>query len=286
MNTKCSFFIFLAAVLLTSVACSFGVPSSSSLETGPVETLTLNEPRSSAGVLDVTFDMTLSEFNLSNGTEELLDGEIRYNVAAWEPTVARSNDSLTISQDDGDYTRQGFPGDDVVNVWDIRLVKVPMNLVVSADAYDATMDLSGLPIRRMTVQDGTSQAVVRFDEVNPEATDRLSYQTGASEITFIGLANANFAEMNFDGGAGEYSFDFSGDLQRDAAVTIDVGFSSVRIIVPSGVSARVDVEGGTGQVDAASAWRTEGDTYVNPSNGPLLTIIVNVGAGDVHLANQ
>jgi hypothetical protein len=286
MKTKRSFFVFLATVLLTSLACSFGVPSISQLETGPVETLTLNEPRSSTDVLDLTFDMALGEFNLSNGAEALLDGEIRYNVAEWEPTVVRKNSSLTISQDAGDYSRQGFPGEDVVNVWEFRLGNVPMNLTVSAGAYDATMDLSGLPIRRFTVQDGASEVEIRFDAVNPEDMDRLSYQTGASEIKFIGLANANFDEMNFDGGAGEYSFDFSGELQRDAAVTIDVGLSSVRIIVPSGAAARVDIDGGPGQVNALGAWQTDGDTYVNPGDGPQLTINVNVGAGDVHLANQ
>jgi hypothetical protein len=230
--------------------------------------------------------MAFGEFTLSNGAGALLDGEIRYSVAEWEPTVTRRNDSLTISQDAGDYTRQGLPGDDVVNVWNIRLGNVPMNLVVSADAYDATMDLSGLPIRRLTVQDGAGEVEVRFDEVNPEDMDRLSYQTGASEIMFIGLANANFAEMNFEGGAGEYSFDFSGNLQHDAAVTIDVGLSTVRIIVPSGVAAQVDVDGGTGSVDATGAWQNEGSAYVNPGSGPRLTIAVNVGAGDVKLANQ
>jgi hypothetical protein len=286
MKTNHSLFMFLATVLLTSLACSLGVPSISQLETGPVETLTLNEPRSTTDVLDLTFDMALGEFNLTNGAEELLDGEIRYNVAAWEPTVIREDGSLTISQDAGGYTREGFPGEDIVNAWDFRLGSVPMNLTVSAGAYEATMDLSGLPIRRFTVQDGAGEVEIRLDELNPEPMNRLSYQTGASEITFIGLANANFAEMNFDGGAGEYSFDFSGNLQRDAAVTIDVGLSTVRIIVPSGVAARVDVDGGTGLVDTAGAWQTEGGAYVNPGRGPRLTITVNVGAGDVDLVNQ
>ena len=286
MKTKQSPIVFLMTVLITSLACSFGVPSVSRLETGPVETLTLNEPRSNADVLDLTFDMAFGEFNLSNGAEGLLDGEVRYNVAAWEPVVVRKDGSLTISQDAGDYTRQGFPGEDVVNAWDFRLGSVPMNLTVSAGAYDATMDLSGLPIRRFTVQDGAGEVEVRFDELNPELMDRLSYQTGASEITFIGLANANFDEMNFDGGAGEYLFDFSGELQRDTSVTIEVGLSTVRIIVPSDVAAEVDVDGGPGQVIALGAWQNEGNSYINPGDGPQLTITVNVGAGDVHLANQ
>jgi hypothetical protein len=286
MITNHSLFVFLATALVTSLACSFGVPSISPLETGPVETLTLNEPRSNTDALDLTFAMAVAEFRLTNGSEELLDGEIRYNVAAWEPAVVRRNGSLTISQDAGDYTREGFPGEDVVNAWEVRLGSVPMNLTVSAGAYEATMDLSGLPIRRFTVQDGAGEVEVRFDEVNPESMDRLSYQTGASEITFIGLANANFAEMNFDGGAGKYSFDFSGNLQRDAVVTIDAGLSTVRIIVPSGVAAQVDVDGAAEQIIALGAWQTEGDSYVNPGNGPQLIFSVNVDAGDVHLANR
>jgi hypothetical protein len=286
MQTKHSFFIFLVTGLLTSLACSLGVPSISKLETGPVETLTLNEPRSTTDVLDLTFDMALGEFDLTNGSEALLDGEIRYNVAGWEPAVVRKDGSLTISQNAGDYTREGFPGEDVVNAWEFRLGSVPMNLTISAGAYEATMDLSGLPIRRFTVQDGAGHVEVRFDDLNPETMDRLSYQTGASEITFIGLANANFAEMNFNGGAGEYSFDFSGNLQRDAVITIDVGLSTVRIIVPSGVAAQVDVDGAAKKIFALGAWQTEGDSYVNPGNGPQLTISVNVGAGDVHLANH
>jgi hypothetical protein len=286
MKPKYSLFVFLATTLLTSLACSFGIPSIAQLETGPVETLTVNEPRSNADVLDLTFDMAFGEFNLINGAKALLDGEIRYNVAAWEPTVVRKDGSLTISQDAGGYTREGFPGDDVVNAWDFRLGSVPMNLTVSAGAYDATMDLSGLPIRRFTVQDGAGEVQVRFDELNPETMDRLSYQTGASEITFIGLANANFDEMNFDGGAGDYLFDFSGDLQRDADVNINVGLSTVRIIVPSGVAAQVNTDGAAEQIFALGTWQTEGDSYVNPGDGPQLTITVNMGAGDVHLANR
>ena len=154
MKTNHSHFVFLATVLLTSLACSFGVPSISQLETGPVESLTMNEPRSNEDVLDLTFDIAFGEFNMSDGSKGLLDGEIRYNVAAWEPAVVRRNGSLTISQDAGDFTRQGFPGEDVVNVWEFRLGSVPMNLTVSAGAYDATTDLSGVPIRRLTVQDG------------------------------------------------------------------------------------------------------------------------------------
>jgi hypothetical protein len=114
-----------------------------------------------------------------------------------------------------------------------------MNLTLQAVAYHSILDLSGLRLRRFTVQDGASQAQLRFDTPNPEQMDRLSYQTGASEIEFIGLANANFEQLDFEGGARDYSFDFSGQLQREAEIHIQVGLSTVQIIVPQGTAAQV-----------------------------------------------
>jgi hypothetical protein len=32
------------------------------------------------------------------------------------------------------------------------------------------------------------------------------YDTGVSNITFLGLANGNFAQMTFEGETGDYSF--------------------------------------------------------------------------------
>ena len=42
----------------------------------------------------------------------------------------------------------------------------------------------------------------------------LRYETGASTVKLNGLANANFGTLIFSGGAGDYTLDFSGDLQR------------------------------------------------------------------------
>ena len=55
-----------------------------------------------------------------------------------------------------------------------------------------------------------------------------------------GLANANFSTMIFSSGAGDYTLDFSGDLQRDATVTITTGLSNLKLVVPKGVAATAD----------------------------------------------
>ncbi len=73
--------------------------------------------------------------------------------------------------------------------------------------------------------------------------DRLQYETGASTVTMTGLANANFKTMEFKGGAGSYTLDFSGQLRTDATVRVKAGVGTMRIVVPAQTAARVTVSG-------------------------------------------
>jgi hypothetical protein len=114
----------------------------------------------------------------------------------------------------------------------------------------------------------------------------LRYDTGASQATLSGLANANFRAMDFRSGAGDYRLDFSGDLQQDADVTIKSGLSSIVIVVPEGTPATVRFEGGLANVDRSGAWRLSGSVYSLPGEGPELTITVEIGAGNLELRDR
>jgi hypothetical protein len=92
--------------------------------------------------------------------------------------------------------------------------------------------------------------------------------------------------MSFEGGAGNYTFDFSGDLQQDANVTIDTGLSDLEILVPTGVSAVVDVDSGLSQVDTVGTWSKEGSSYVSDGSGRKLTIVIKMGTGSLRLVNK
>lgn len=259
MESKRSSQIALAILAATTLACSPGVPAFSKVETGATQTLSLNDSQPNPGTgMDVNMIMAMGELNLSGGAETLLEGDVSYNVEEWKPTVTSTGTSLTVTQGEADDAVWGFPGEDVVNVWDVKLGNIPMNLSLRAGEYDASLDLSGLPLRRLDIQDGASKCEIRFDSLNPEEMHSLTYSTGASTITFLGLANTNFAQMNFEGGAGEYTFDFSGSLQRDAAVSIKAGLSTVRIVVPQDVSARVVVKDAVGSVFVNDQWEQEG----------------------------
>lgn len=279
--------VFFAIIVITSLACSFGVPQVSRIQTGFTQTFTLNEPRPSTdAVQNVNLKMGMGEFQLAGGAESLLEGEVRYNVEEWKPNVTKEDNSLTITQGKEDDPVGGLPGEDIINEWTVRLGDVPMNLSLRAGAYDGTLDLSGLRLQQLDVQDGASSSEIRFNTLNPEQMQSLTYHSGASNITFLGLANANFTQMTFEGGAGEYVFDFSGDLQRDANVNIKVGLSNVQILVPAGISAKVFVDDGLDSVSMEGTWTKESDHYVNDGDGSQLTINVDMGVGSLRLANQ
>jgi hypothetical protein len=278
-----------SALVIASLACSFNlnVPDIGQVETGPEQTVTVAEPAPEAAeVVDVELEMGAGELDLSAGASGLLEGEIRYNVADWEPTITNTGDTLTVSQGDRDDDGITLPSDDIVNSWTLQLGEVPMNLSVSAGTYEGTMELGGVPLRRLEIRDGASSTQVNFASLNPEEMDRLVYETGASSVTLTGLANANFEEMEFRGGAGEYALDFSGDLQREASVRVAAGLGAVRITVPAGTSARVEVSGGLNAVDTQGTWNVSGDVYETTGSGPLLTIEVEMGAGSLTLVSQ
>jgi len=284
------FTVLLAAAALAgaTLACSvnFGGPS---LKTGPIETLTINESLPD-GVDEVTLtiNLTAGKLNLSGGAAGVLEGEIRDNVEEWAPTVTNTGDTLVVDQGAGESDQGGFNfgGDDIVNDWDLQLGDIPYNLTVNAGAYDGQLDLSGVPLRHLEINDGASQAEVVFNRLNSEPMDRLSYQTGASKVTLRGLANANAAEVSFNGGAGDYELDFTGDLQRDLHVTITAGVGNLNIVVPQGTTVVVNTSGGVSDVNTNGDWAHSGDAYTASGSGPTITIDLEMGVGSATLTQK
>jgi hypothetical protein len=86
-------------------------------------------------------------------------------------------------------------------------------------------------LKSLTVRDGASHVDLSFLEPNQTEMSLLRYETGASDVKLTGLANANFSTLTFSGGAGNYTLDFGGELQRDAVVTIDAGLGNVTVVI-------------------------------------------------------
>ncbi|MCL4562530.1 MAG: toast rack family protein [Chloroflexi bacterium] len=282
---KPQLYAVIAVLLLASLACSINI-NIPNIQTGPTQILTVNEPLPSGNeVTSVNIGMGAGTFKLSGGASVLVDGTIKYNVDSWKPTIERSGNSLSIQQ--GNNSINGIPTKNIVNDWDLKLNNtVPMDLDISAGAYKGTLDLSGLHLRNLAISDGASESEVTFSTPNPEQMDRLTYKTGASKVDLTGLGYANFSQMTFDGGAGSYTLDFSGKLSRDAAVTIRAGVSSLTVLIPAGMNARITNSGGLSNINAQGTWTVTDNVYSTSGSGPTLNVTIEMGVGSLKLIAQ
>jgi len=277
-------YIVVLTLAISTLACSFTV-NAPEISTGEIQTFSVNEavPASTEDVT-VAIEMGAGRLNVNGGAKSLVEGTITYNVFGWEPEITRENNRVRIHQ--GSLDEIKIPNDNVVNDWDLNLGVTPIALEISAGAYEGKINLTGVPLTNLTISDGASKASVEINQVNPVEMDTFAYKTGASEVKIYGIANANADQFTFDGGAGDFTLDFTGTLQRDLKVNIDSGVSSIKIIIPDGVAADVVISGGLNNISPKGTWTINGSTYSKPGSGPAIHITIDMGVGSLDLINQ
>jgi len=209
-----------------------------------------------------------------------VEGTATYNYAAFKPEVSVDGGDALVKM--GEI--KSLPSfDNLRNKWDLKLGDTPMNLTIESGAYDGNFELGGLSLNALTIKDGAANVKLAFSEPNPMEMSTFRYGTGASDVKMTGLANANFSILDFSSGAGDYTLDFSGELQRDASIKISSGLSNVIVVVPENVNAIVTIDGGVSNISAGSSWDISGNVYKQTGEGPTLTFVIEIGAGNVTL---
>ncbi len=276
MNLKIISAILILA--LASLACGFTVNLPERSKGGPeiTESITVPDPKSDATRLTIAFGA--GKLMLSSGAQNLVDGTATYNVKDLKPEIEKSDSNIEIKQGD---LKSLPPVENVKNEWDLKLGAMPMDLTVKAGAYEGSLELGGLALKSLTVKDGAANVDVSFKEPNQTEMSLLRYETGASNVKLTGLANANFSTLAFAGGAGNYTLDFSGKLQRDAVVTVGAGLGDMSLVIPKDVNAVITVEGASLNVNHSSGWTQNGQKYTQKGSGSTLTIVIKMSAGNL-----
>jgi uncharacterized protein DUF2154 len=288
MNVKIISAILVLA--LASMACGFSIDLPERPKAGPEveESITVEIPKQAPSGDEVSEDIHLTisfgagTLTVSPGAENLVDGTAVYNVEDLKPRIQKSGGSIEIRQ--GDF--KSLPlFEDMKNEWDLKLNDTPLDLTVQAGAYEGNLELGGLALQTLTVKDGASHVDLSFKEPNQTEMSVLRYETGASDVKLTGLANANFSTLTFSGGAGNFTLDFSGELQRNGVVTVESGLGNLSLIVPEDVDAVVTVESTAVNINHGSDWSQNGQTYTQNGSGPTLTIVVKMAAGNLVLTH-
>lgn len=278
MNAKIISAILVLA--LASMACGFSIDLPERAQAGPEveESIEIADPESDETRLTLSFGAGQLTLSPDPKGANLVEGTAVYNVADLKPRIQKNGDSIEIRQ--GDFKSLPF-FDNMKNEWDLRLSDSPLDLTLEAGAYEGTLELGGLALKSLTVRDGASHVDLSFQEPNQTEMSVLRYETGASDVKLTGLANANFSTLAFSGGAGNYTLDFGGELQRDAVVTVNSGVGNVSLIVPEGIQGEVTVESAAVNINHGSGWSQNGQKYTQDGSGPTLTIVVKMAAGNL-----
>jgi hypothetical protein len=266
---------------LASLACGFTIDIPRRPTPGPAVTDQISVAVPGTGETRLTIAFGAGKLSLSPGAEDgLVEGTATYNISDLKPEITEEGSDIRIKQ--GDYSFEDLPSfEGVRNEWDFKLGSTPMDLTLEAGAYDATYEFGGLSLRALTVKDGAADVTLSFSSPNQAEMSMLRYETGASNVELIGLANANFNTLVFQSGAGDYTLDFSGELQRDATVTISSGLSNIILVIPESVNATITMESGLTNVSTVAGWAKNGNLYTHEGEGSTLTFLIKMGAGNI-----
>jgi hypothetical protein len=276
MNSK--LILAFLALAAASMACGFDIPKMPT--PGPEITDEIAIPIPDADEASLHLSFGAGEMTLAPGAKKLVEGTATYNYAAFKPEVNVDGGNAEINMSE----IKSLPSfENLKNIWDLKLGDTPMNLTIESGAYDGTFEFGGLSLNNLSIKDGAANVELAFSEPNLVEMSTFRYETGASNVKMSGLANANFSIFDFSAGAGDYTLDFSGELQRDASIKISSGLSNIIVVVPEDLQAVVAVDGGASNVNAGSGWSQSGDVYKQKGEGPTLTFVIEIGAGNVTL---
>ena len=281
-TTKLLALLFVIA-LMTSCNTQTVPPGA---ENGSQMTFTISEaPFDTSEPTQLGIEMGGGKLFLAGGTDKLVEGTVVVNHELQQPAAIRENNSLTLKQQRPDSTLS-IPREKYINNWDIKVGTVPIDLSITAGAYEGVMELGGLALTNLTVADGASTSSIKFSHPNAAEMSLLSYKTGASTTKVEGLGNAHVETVDFTGGVGNFLFDFTGENLADMDVFIDSGMSSITIVIPANARSEITIAGDMNNVDISGTWTVDNNLYQSGSKGPLIKILLDVGFGDLKFVQK
>jgi hypothetical protein len=182
------------------------------------------------------------KLNISPASEgSLFRANLKYDADIFKhPVLAYSNGTLKVDMSEGSVKGRNMKAGRL----DLELgTRAPIDLDLSFGAAEATVDLSGMPIRRAAFHTGASQTKLTISKLNPIVCEEIKLEVGAAEFQAIGLGNLNADRINVSGGVGSVTLDFSGSSKRDITSHIEMGLGELILRVPRGMAVKVTKQG-------------------------------------------
>ncbi len=251
-------------------------------------------PLKNEKTLETTLDFGAGELELKplHSSANLFEGRFTFRPGRIEPEVRYSASRAAGWLDLETHSiKKFFSDNDARNEWDLRFsTEVTHAFEINIGACEAKLDFSGLPIEELAFDLGAGDCKIFFNTPNPVEMRRLEINAGASELAIHGLGNARFQKLDFDGGVGGFTLDFSGDFAGDRHAEISVGLGSVEIRFPPELGVRVHKEGAFSSVDfdpdleEVSDGTWESSNYARAKNRLVIDLSIGMGSAELKRA--
>ncbi|MFH1502774.1 MAG: toast rack family protein [Candidatus Eisenbacteria bacterium] len=194
-----------------------------------------------AETVEVFLDTSIGDFEVRGGASGLMEADFTYNIAEWKPTVEYKESGtrgvLTIRQPD--LNSKNVPNG-AKNRWDVRLAAgVPMSIYLDSAVGDVRMDLEGISIERLDVDQGVGSIEIDLGS-DVERDADLNVDGGIGEIVLT-LPEGVGVEVDADMGLGSftapgltkrngrYVSPEYGDAEVNIRIRVDAGIGSVTV---------------------------------------------------------
>ena len=203
-------------------------------------TVTMSRQVESERSVDVDVRYSAGRFSVGAAEEgTLYRMHLEYDEDRFEPVAEYDGSSIRIGTESrGRHIRIGR--NKTAGEMELALSRdVSMNLDMEFGAVRADIDLGGLRLTALDIAAGASQTRLDISEPNTESMSRASMDVGAAEFTVRHIGNLNAAVIEIDAGIGDIELDLTGEWQRDARVSVDMGLGSLVLRFPEGLGVRL-----------------------------------------------
>ncbi len=120
--------------------------------------------------------------------------------------------------------------------------KIPISFDIEIGAGKGTLDFTNLKVKDLNISAGAGSVKIMFNKPNPQVIENINIESGVSRFRAYNLSNANFNYLKFSGGLGSYELDFSGKLEKEVDVDVEIGMGTVAISIPKYIGVKITRE--------------------------------------------
>ncbi len=165
-------------------------------------------------------------------------------------------------------------------------LSTPIEMELDFGMGDTDIDLTGMEIQSLDIECGMGKATLNIDSQNSIICEKINIEAGMGEFEGIGLSQLRAEVVNIKVGLGSAEIDFSGFINHDMDIDVDVGLGDIELVLPDNANITTHVnETFLSSVEMGGLIK-KGNKYVSRNwdrDRPTIVLDISVGLGSINL---